>query len=149
MQSRRLNLALLVDRQNHSMGRRVHIDADDFAHLCCELWVVRELEGAEAIWLRPMRAPDRLDVRKAHTCGRGYRPANEARRFARRSGQCQSDDPLGYLWAEGLNRERRDLSRNRLSRISSDLPCFTQWTISARVSGSSFNRYKSAVSITV
>jgi hypothetical protein len=49
----RLDLALFIDGQNYGMGRRVDIEADNVARLCRELRVVRELECADAVWLKP------------------------------------------------------------------------------------------------
>src|ERR1700686_118523 len=99
----RLDLALLIDGQNHGMGRRVDVEADDVAHLGRELRVVRELERANAMRLKPVRAPDALDVGQAHSRDFRHRAAGPVGRFAGRFGQRQSHDPLGHLWAEGLN----------------------------------------------
>ena len=54
----RLDLALLVDRQHHGMGRRIDIEADDVAQLGHELGIVGELEAAHAVRLQG-RAPSR------------------------------------------------------------------------------------------
>src|SRR5258705_7718508 len=99
----RLDLALLIDGQNHGMGRRVDIEADDVAHLGRELRVGRELERADAVRLKPVRAPDTLDVGQAHARDFRHRAAGPVGGFARRFGEGQSHDPLGHLWVEGLN----------------------------------------------
>ena len=57
----RLNLALLVDRQDDGVGRRIDIKPDDVAQLVDELGIVGELELADPMRLEPVRAPDALD----------------------------------------------------------------------------------------
>ena len=42
----RLDLALLVDRQDDGVGRRIDIEPDHVAQLVDELWIVGELELA-------------------------------------------------------------------------------------------------------
>src|SRR5215213_12011301 len=56
-----LDLALLVDRQHHAMGRRVDVEADDVAQLRHELGIVGELEAADAVRRQAVRPPDALD----------------------------------------------------------------------------------------
>jgi hypothetical protein len=63
----RLDLALFIDGKNYSVGRRVDIEADDVSHFGRELRVVRKLERADAVRLKPVRAPDTLDVGETHT----------------------------------------------------------------------------------
>jgi hypothetical protein len=71
--------------------------------LGCELGIVRELEGADAMRLKPVRAPDALDIGKAHARDPGHRAAGPVGRFARRFGESQSDNPLGHLRTERLD----------------------------------------------
>ena len=47
----RLNLALLVDRQHHGMGRRIDIQADDVLDLGRKMRIGRELEVADLMWV--------------------------------------------------------------------------------------------------
>ena len=44
---------------------RVHVEADDVAHLVGELGIVGELEGLDLVGLEPMRVPDALHRRMA------------------------------------------------------------------------------------
>src|SRR6266498_1584733 len=57
----RLNLALLIDRQNDGMVRRIDIEADDVAQLGDELRVIGQLELTHPVGLQAMGAPDALD----------------------------------------------------------------------------------------
>jgi hypothetical protein len=53
----RLDLALLVDRDDHHVLGRVHVEADDVLDLLGELRIVGALEGANAMRLQPVRLP--------------------------------------------------------------------------------------------
>ena len=56
-----LDLALFVDAEHHGVGRRIDIETDHAAQsLSDELGVVRQLELAHAMRLKPMRPPDAL-----------------------------------------------------------------------------------------
>jgi hypothetical protein len=57
----RLDLALLVDREDDGMGGRIDIEADDVAQLVDEPWIGGELELLHAVRLKAMQAPDALD----------------------------------------------------------------------------------------
>ena len=57
----RLDLAVLVDRQDNRMGGRVHVEADDVLDLLGESRVVRALEGAHAMRLQMVPLPNALD----------------------------------------------------------------------------------------
>src|SRR5258706_9126829 len=52
----RLDLALLIDGQNHGMGRRGDIEGDDVAPPCRGMRGVRELERAGAGRVKTVRA---------------------------------------------------------------------------------------------
>jgi len=56
-----MNRRLLVDRQHHGMGRRVHVKPDHGMKLVREGGVVRELEAPPAMRREAMRLPDLLD----------------------------------------------------------------------------------------
>ena len=47
----RLYLALFIDRQNHSMCRRIHVESDDVAQLGGELRVVGQFEQTRPVRL--------------------------------------------------------------------------------------------------
>src|SRR5260370_22819791 len=55
----RLDLRLFVERQHHSMGRRVDIETDDIAKLLGKLLVVGQLEASDAMGLEAVLAPMR------------------------------------------------------------------------------------------
>ena len=50
-----LDLALLVDRDDHRVLGRVHVEADDVLDLLGELRIAGALEGANAVRLQPVR----------------------------------------------------------------------------------------------
>src|ERR1022692_891536 len=56
----RLDLALLIDREDHGMGGRVDIEADDVAQLAHKLRVGRKLELLHPVRLKAVRTPDAL-----------------------------------------------------------------------------------------
>src|SRR5260221_1791047 len=56
----RLDLALLVDRDDDGMGGRVHVEPDDVFDLFGEGRVVGFLEGADAVGLETVGLPDAL-----------------------------------------------------------------------------------------
>ena len=102
----RLDLALLVDGQHHRVGRRIDVEPDDVADLGREGWVVRELEGADAMRLKPVRAPDALHIGEADAGRLGHGTPCPVGRLAGRLGKRQGDDPLSHLGPE-----RRDARR--------------------------------------
>ena len=63
----RLDLALLIDREDDGMGGRVDIEADDVAQLGDKLRVGGELELFYPMRLKAMRTPDALDGTRADT----------------------------------------------------------------------------------
>src|SRR5262249_26024988 len=52
-----LDLAFLVNRNDHRVLGRVHVEADDVLNLLGELRVVGALEGANTVRLQPIRLP--------------------------------------------------------------------------------------------
>jgi hypothetical protein len=54
---KRLDLALLVDRQHHRVGRRMHVEADDVLDLLGKGGILGALEGAPAVGLQLVRPP--------------------------------------------------------------------------------------------
>jgi hypothetical protein len=58
----RLDLALFVDAEYHGVRRRIDIKLDDVAQLVDELWILGELELANAVRLQSVRAPTAADL---------------------------------------------------------------------------------------
>jgi hypothetical protein len=56
----RLDLALLVNRQHHGVGRRVDIEPDDISQLGGKVRIARPLEGAQPVRLQLVRPLDAL-----------------------------------------------------------------------------------------
>src|SRR4051812_13415825 len=67
-----LDLALLVDRNDDSMGWRVHIEADNVLDLGGEGGIVGLLEGPDTMRLQPMGLPDALDGTERNADGLGH-----------------------------------------------------------------------------
>ena len=56
----RLDLALLVNRQHHGVGRRINIEPDDIRQLGGKARIARALEGPQPMRLQFVRPPDAL-----------------------------------------------------------------------------------------
>jgi len=97
----RLNLALLIDRQNDGVLRRIDIKADDIAQLGNELSVVRQLELPHTMRLQAMRAPDAPHRTDADPNDLGDGRAGPMGCVRRRHSQGQAHDPLGDLGRQG------------------------------------------------
>ena len=69
-----LNLRLLVEGEHGGIGRRIHVEADDVAHLLDELGVRRHLERLGQMRFQTTRAPDPADHRVAHPRSARRRP---------------------------------------------------------------------------
>ncbi len=99
----RLDLALLVDREDDGVGRRIDIEADDVAQFGDELRVGGELELLDPVRLKAMRAPDALNGTGAEC----RRPSPSWRRSSgspRRAGRlAEGNDALGDVIAQGLD----------------------------------------------
>jgi hypothetical protein len=65
----RLDLALLVDREDDRMGGRIDLEADDVFEFLGELRVVRQLERADAMRRELVGLKDTLHRTQAHPCG--------------------------------------------------------------------------------
>jgi hypothetical protein len=61
----RLDLALLIDRENDGMGGWIGIEADDIAQFVDKLRVGGELELFHPVRLKTVRTPDALDGTRA------------------------------------------------------------------------------------
>jgi len=105
----RLDLALLIHREHHGMGRRIDIKAHDSGELLGEGRVVRELEVPPAVRAEAVRLPDRLHRRcrdAGHLRHRAQRPVG---RFVRWRFLRQADD-----LRDALRRDRRLARRTGL-----------------------------------
>src|SRR5437867_523430 len=80
----RLDLALLVNRQNDGVGGRIDIEADDVLELVDELRIVGELELPPSVRLKAVRLPDAPDRAGADAGRFGHHVGGPVRRLARR-----------------------------------------------------------------
>jgi hypothetical protein len=83
---KRLNLALLVDRQDNGMLRRIDIKSNDIEQFGCKPWIVRQLEQAYPVRLQAMLAPDPLHRSDADADVPGHRNRGPVRGLPRRGG---------------------------------------------------------------
>ena len=104
----RLDLALLVDRENQRLVRRIEIETDDIAHLLDEVLVIRQLEGLHQVRLEAVRLPDPLHAGVGEADGTGHLADAPMRRRLRRLVQGLMHNPLDHLGAQ-----RRLASRSR------------------------------------
>ena len=89
----RLDLALLIDRDDDRVRRRVHVEADDVLDLGGEGWVAGSLESSQTMGLEAMGAPDALNGTQRNAGGLGHRPSGPMGDGARRLRTGQGDDP--------------------------------------------------------
>ena len=103
-----LDLALLVDRDNDGVGRRVHIEADDVLDLLGEGWIGGPLEGADAVGLETGGFPEALHCPQADTGGLGNHAARPMGGLPRRLAAGKRQDlcygPRGERRLAGLAR---------------------------------------------
>ena len=97
-----LNLALLVDREDQGVGRRVEIEAHDVFELLREVRVAADLEGTNQVGLQPVALPDAPDARGADPQLGRQRPRTPVRRRGR---------PLPRRLADDLGLDRASLHR--------------------------------------
>ena len=119
----RLDLALFVDGDDDGVGRRVHVETDDVLDLRGEIGVVRPLEGAEAVRLKPMLLPNALNGAQRNAHGLGHGAAGPMRDGARRLGAGQRQTLATILVESGARPGLRVLSRNKPSTPSSPNRC--------------------------
>jgi hypothetical protein len=91
------------------VGRRIEVKPDDVADLGRKGWIVRQLEGADAVRLKPVRTPDALHIGEADARRLGHGAPCPMRGLAGRLGKREGDDPLSHLGPE-----RGDARRARL-----------------------------------
>ena len=89
-----LDLALLVERQDHGKGRRCDVETDDIAQLFDEPRVVGELEALHLVWLKAVGSPDALDGTGAGTDNFRHHARGPVGRLGWRVGLGQSHDTL-------------------------------------------------------
>jgi hypothetical protein len=96
----RLDLALLVNRQNDGVVRRIDIKADDVAQLGDELRVIGELEPTHSVRLQAVGPPERCTVLTLiPTASAMLRPSN-GWRFGTVPPRCQGHHALGNLGSQ-------------------------------------------------
>ena len=66
---KRLDLAFLVDRQDHGVRRWIDVEADDVADLVGEPRIVRELELPHPMRLQAVAAPNAVNPLSGSTAG--------------------------------------------------------------------------------
>ena len=91
----RLDLALLVDRQDDGVRRRIDVKPDHVTQFVDEDGVVGQLELPHPMRLEPMGAPDALDRRNADAGCFRHRRACPMRRFGQRPLHGQRHNALG------------------------------------------------------
>jgi hypothetical protein len=109
----RLDLALLVNRQNDGVVRRIDIKADDVAQLGDELRVIGELEPTHSVRLQAVGPPDALYRTDADPDRFGHGCARPMGGVLGRSRQgVKATTRLATSEANGGMREGRVLSRH-------------------------------------
>jgi hypothetical protein len=110
----RLNLGLLVDRQDHRTAGRFQVQPDHVGDLLREPWVLRQLEGALPVRRQPVVAPQLRHVVPGHRDTvdafevRGHLPARPVRQagLRRRRRPGQREDPSAHPARDLLPRRR-------------------------------------------
>ena len=102
----RLDLALLVNRQDNGVRRWIDIKADDVPQLGNELRVTRQLELPDPVGLKPVRPPDALYRADADADRLGHRRRRPMCRLVARRTQRQRDDAVSDFPAERRNGAR-------------------------------------------
>ena len=90
----RLDLALLIDRQNDRMGGRIDVETNNVLELRRELRVGRQLEGANAMRRQSVRFEDALHRTQAHASRFRQHPTGPVGCIARWRAERQIDHPL-------------------------------------------------------
>jgi hypothetical protein len=102
----RLDLALLIDRQDDGVVRRIDIEPDDVAQFGDELRVIGQLELTHPMRLQAMRPPDALHRADADPDRLGHGRAGPMGGVRGRSSQGQGHHALGNLGVQGRNSRR-------------------------------------------
>jgi hypothetical protein len=96
----RLDLRLLVDREDDGVRRRIDIEPDNITQFCHELGIVGELEMAHAVRGESVGSPDALNRRHADTDGLRHGGGGPVGRLLGRIARGEGDDPVDDGLAE-------------------------------------------------
>src|SRR5215831_4857737 len=96
-----LDLALLVNRQDHRVVWWIDVEAHYLLELGCKLRIIGELKVAYAMWPKTMRTPYPLHRADAYPNRLGHRRARPVTGSRRRAGQRQGYDAHGYCRIKG------------------------------------------------
>jgi hypothetical protein len=110
---KRLDLRLLIDREHHRTGRWMHVEADDILHLLGQCRVGGAFEGAEAMRLQAVGAPDALHPMQRQADHFGHRATGPMGHLAGRFAAGQRQHPVDGLDRHRLFARRPVLSRSR------------------------------------
>ncbi len=97
----RLDLALLINREDDGVGGRIDIETDDVPELLDKLRVLRQFERPDTVRRELVSFQDALHRTQAHSGRLGKFPARPVGGLARRRPQGQIDHPLN-----GVGRQR-------------------------------------------
>jgi len=92
----RLDLALLIDRQDDGVSRRVDVETDHITQLVDKLGIVGELELLDLVRPKPVRAPDALDGADADPHGLRHHRAGPVCDLEWRSRPRERDDTFDH-----------------------------------------------------
>ncbi len=102
----RLNLALLVERQDDGVRGRIDIEPDHIAQLLDEFRIVGKFELPHAVRLKTMFAPDALNRADGDARGLRHQSAGPMRCLPRRRIERQGHDPRNDLVRQQLDARR-------------------------------------------
>jgi hypothetical protein len=128
----RLNLALLIDRQNDGMVRRIEIKADDVTQLGNKMRVIGQLELTHPMRLQAMSPPDALNRADADPGRLGHRGPRPMGGVRRRPSQGQGHNRSATPGPKGGMRDGRILSHHSPAMPSApNRSCQRQMTVLA------------------
>src|ERR1700722_21010678 len=90
----RLDLALLIYREDDGVGGRIDIETDDVPELLDKLRVLRQFERPDTVRRELVSFQDALHRTQAHSGRLGKFPARPVGALARRGPQGQIDHPM-------------------------------------------------------
>ncbi len=93
----RLDLGFVIDRQDESVGRRRHVEADDVFELGDRVGIIRAFEGAQTMRLQFVGLPDPLRRAQRHTHHLGHGATSPMGDLARRFAAGQRDQSLNII----------------------------------------------------
>jgi hypothetical protein len=92
-----LDLAFFIDAQDQRFVRGMEIEPDDVLDFGGEVFVARDLERLNEMWLQPMRSPDPLDATQGGAGGCRHAAAAPVGRIGRLRVQSQVRHALDQL----------------------------------------------------